>query len=115
MAVDISIESPSNLTIVITPKGAFDGFNHVARAGELVIYSREGETIRVSTSGGARFILLVGKPLEEPIAWYGPIVMNTWDEIRRAFEELERGTFIKQEPETRTIKGFLNPPAHLID
>ena len=42
-----------------------------------------------------RFLLISGKPIGEPIAWYGPIVMNTQEELRVAFEELEQGTFIK--------------------
>ena len=41
-----------------------------------------------------RFLLISGQPLGEPVAWGGPIVMNTQDELRRAFEELEDGTFI---------------------
>ena len=45
---------------------------------------------------GIRFLLVSGKPLEEPVAWYGPIVMNTEDELRRAYEELRAGTFIKK-------------------
>lgn len=44
---------------------------------------------------GMRFLLMAGKPLREPIAWRGPIVMNTDDELRTAFEELRAGTFIK--------------------
>jgi quercetin 2,3-dioxygenase len=43
-----------------------------------------------------RFLLVSGKPIEEPIAWYGPIVMNTQAELQRAFAELNDGTFIKQ-------------------
>jgi len=42
-----------------------------------------------------RFILLAGKPLKEPIAWGGPIVMNTQVELNAAFDELSKGTFIK--------------------
>ena len=42
-----------------------------------------------------RFLLISGKPLGEPIAWYGPIVMNTQEELRVAFDELDAGTFIK--------------------
>ena len=42
-----------------------------------------------------RFLLISGKPIGEPIAWYGPIVMNTQEELRVAFDELQRGTFIK--------------------
>jgi redox-sensitive bicupin YhaK (pirin superfamily) len=39
--------------------------------------------------------LVSGQPLREPVAWYGPIVMNTQDELRQAFEELHEGTFLK--------------------
>ena len=45
-----------------------------------------------------RFILFSGKALHEPVAWGGPIVMNTRDELDLAFEELNNGTFIKQKP-----------------
>ena len=44
---------------------------------------------------GVRFLFISGKPLNEPVAWYGPIVMNTQEELRIAFEEYEKGTFIK--------------------
>ena len=43
---------------------------------------------------GIRFLLVSGKPLEEPVAWYGPIVMNTQAELRQALTELRQGTFI---------------------
>lgn len=42
-----------------------------------------------------RFLLVTGKPLGEPIAWYGPIVMNTKEELRQAFQEYEDGSFVK--------------------
>ena len=44
---------------------------------------------------GIRFLLVSGQPLEEPVAWRGPIVMNTDDELRQAYAELQDGTFIK--------------------
>jgi redox-sensitive bicupin YhaK (pirin superfamily) len=44
---------------------------------------------------GVRFLLISGAPLEEPVAWHGPIVMNTQDELRQAMRELNNGTFIK--------------------
>jgi redox-sensitive bicupin YhaK (pirin superfamily) len=44
---------------------------------------------------GIRFLLVSGKPLEEPVAWYGPIVMNTQAELQEAFQELRKGTFLK--------------------
>lgn len=57
----------------------------------------EGDSITVSTKPkfNLRFMFFSGMPLSEPIAWGGPIVMNTRDELERAFEELQRGTFIK--------------------
>lgn len=62
---------------------------HSARRGKLIILTRDGDEITIRTDKKpARFLLMAGKPIEEPIAWYGPIVMNTWDEIRRVFNEL---------------------------
>lgn len=56
----------------------------------------QNEAVEVlSGNEGARFVLLAAKPLKEPIAWGGPIVMNTKEELNLAFEELEKGTFIK--------------------
>ncbi|MEM1667878.1 MAG: pirin family protein [Thermofilaceae archaeon] len=63
-------------------------------AGEFAVFDREGGPIRAEGEG--RFLLLSGRPLEEPIAWRGPIVMNTWEEILQAFRELQEGTFIKK-------------------
>jgi len=50
-----------------------------------------------SGAEGACFILLSGKPLNEPISWGGPIVMNTREELDLAFRELDNGTFIKHQ------------------
>lgn len=61
----------------------------------LVLFD-DGDEVRVSTEADSlRFLLVSGKPIGEPIAWYGPIVMNTQDELRVAFEEYRNGTFIK--------------------
>ncbi len=62
----------------------------------LVLYEREGEELRITASEQPlRFLLVSGKPIGEPVAWYGPIVMNTQEELRVAFEEYQQGTFIK--------------------
>lgn len=62
----------------------------------VVLFEREGDGILVTTTEKpVRFILVAGRPLGEPVAWYGPIVMNTQEELRIAFEEYEKGTFVK--------------------
>lgn len=67
----------------------------LAKKHSAVLFN-QGDVVRVSASKeGIRFVLLAGKPLEEPIAWGGPIVMNTQEELELAFSELEKGTFIK--------------------
>ncbi len=56
----------------------------------------DGDAVRIlGGSSGARFLFVAGTPLGEPVAWRGPIVMNTEEELRKAWEELEEGTFIK--------------------
>ncbi len=65
-------------------------------SNETLVLFDDGDQMMVSTEGDAvRFLLISGKPIGEPVAWYGPIVMNTEDELRIAFEEYHNGTFIK--------------------
>jgi len=55
-----------------------------------------GEEITVQAGEeGVRFLLISGAPIEEPVAWHGPIVMNTRDEIRTAMRDLNNGTFLR--------------------
>ena len=55
-----------------------------------------GHEVKVQAGeDGIRFLLVSGKPLEEPVAWYGPIVMNTQEQLRQAFNHLERGAFLR--------------------
>jgi hypothetical protein len=62
----------------------------------VILFEHEGDEIVVTTTDmPVRFLLVSGKPLNEPVAWYGPIVMNTQDELKVAFEEYKNGTFIK--------------------
>jgi len=61
----------------------------------LVLFDRGDEVTVEAGPEGIRFLLVSGKPLEEPVAWHGPIVMNTQQELRQAFEELQHGTFLK--------------------
>lgn len=67
------------------------------REGSLVLYEKGGNHISIAADKkAARFLLVSGKPLNEPIAWYGPIVMNTQAELRTAFQEYKDGTFVKE-------------------
>jgi redox-sensitive bicupin YhaK (pirin superfamily) len=61
----------------------------------LVLFDRGDEVVVQAGDEGIRFLLVSGKPIEEPVAWHGPIVMNTREELAQAFAELKRGTFIR--------------------
>jgi quercetin 2,3-dioxygenase len=61
----------------------------------LVVFDRGDEVTVQAGDEGIRFLLVSGKPLAEPVAWYGPIVMNTQQQLQQAFEELDAGTFLK--------------------
>jgi len=68
----------------------YDAKNH-----SLVLFDRGDEIVVQAGPEGIRFLLVSGKPLEEPVAWYGPIVMNTEEELRQAVAELHNGSFIR--------------------
>ena len=109
------VAEPTYLDISIPPNGAFShaiARDHAAfayifkgqgifEAGEPVPYPRlvvfgDGDQVSVRAADpGARFLLVSGKPLNEPIARWGPFVMNTQEEIEQTLEEIKNGTFIK--------------------
>ncbi|MFA5911704.1 MAG: pirin family protein [Vicinamibacterales bacterium] len=61
----------------------------------LVLFDSGDEITVTAGDEGIRFLLVSGRPLEEPVAWYGPIVMNSRSELQQAYAELQNGTFIK--------------------
>jgi redox-sensitive bicupin YhaK (pirin superfamily) len=61
----------------------------------LVLFDRGDEVMVQAGEDGVRFLLISGKPLGEPVAWYGPIVMNTQAQLQEAFTELREGTFLR--------------------
>jgi hypothetical protein len=63
----------------------------------LVLFDQGDEVVVQAGDEGIRFLLVSGQPLQEPVAWYGPIVMNTQKQLQQAFAELSAGTFLKQE------------------
>ncbi len=92
-----SHELPRGYTVfayVFAGKGAFDpAKKKTAATGSLVTFS-DGDAVEITAGDqGARFLLVSGKPLREPVAWRGPIVMNTEAELRVAFAEYAEGTF----------------------
>ncbi|MCX6539652.1 MAG: pirin family protein [Acidobacteria bacterium] len=75
----------------LVPQGAMD----VADNRSLVLFDSGDEVVVQAGDQGLRFLLVSGTPLQEPVAWRGPIVMNTQEELRTAFEEYQNGTFLK--------------------
>lgn len=73
---------------------AFDESDKVYKKNQLVLFNH-GEEIIAKAKSTAKFLFIGGKPLKQPIAWQGPIVMNTPEELHLAFEEYRNGTFIK--------------------
>jgi redox-sensitive bicupin YhaK (pirin superfamily) len=75
----------------------FDFKRECMMGSENLILFDDGDELTISTEEKpVRFLLISGKPIGEPVAWYGPIVMNTQEELRIAFEEYENGTFIRR-------------------
>ena len=74
-----NVEPVQELIDLITTQRSFELNSQTVQAGDQ----------------GIRFLLVSGKPIEEPVAWYGPIVMNTDEQLRQAMSELQAGTFIK--------------------
>ncbi len=122
--LDVSVPAGATLTFPVAPdhtvlayiidgKGYFDprrdafgyeavGVNYfeldrpcLFDSRHLIVYGA-GDSVEITTpDNSVRFLLFAGKPIHEPIAWYGPIVMNTQEELRVAFDEYRNGTFIK--------------------
>jgi redox-sensitive bicupin YhaK (pirin superfamily) len=101
-------ETPAGHTVfayVIGGQGSFgDNSRKFFADGQLALFS-DGDRISARASPeGIRFLLVSGKPLNEPVAWRGPIVMNTDEELQAAFEEYANGTFIKHtKPGTKRV------------
>jgi redox-sensitive bicupin YhaK (pirin superfamily) len=89
-------EGHTVLAYVLEGEGLFSPENRKpVGSGHLVLYDSGREVRITGARDSLRFLLISGKPLGEPVAWYGPIVMNTREELQLAFEEYRNGTFIK--------------------
>lgn len=83
------------IAYVIGGEGRFGGGRELYSNRTLVLLGDGDEVAAEPGNRSMRFLLVSGKPIREPVAWHGPIVMNTQEELRTAFDDLERGTFIR--------------------
>jgi len=84
------------MTEYVTDKGVSDPIAaHAVENRNLVLFDRGDEISVQAGPEGIRFLLVSGQPLKEPVAWHGPIVMNTREELIQAFDEYQKGTFLK--------------------
>jgi len=83
---------------VIEGEGRFEPGAKEAMGPEHIVLFGDGDSVSITALGAPlRFLLVSGRPLKEPVAWGGPIVMNTQEELRLAFDEYQRGTFLKHQ------------------
>jgi quercetin 2,3-dioxygenase len=105
--LDITVAEKSSFITVVDPEHTvfafvFEGSGYfddpqttLVNSGQLA-HLVDGDTIKITTGDSpVRFLLVTGKPLREPVAWHGPIVMNTQEEVTTAFREFREGTFVK--------------------
>ena len=86
---------PKNYTVfAYVVDGSIEVQDKTIMQGQCAVFG-EGDFVKIGSRNGSRFLFVSGEPLKEPVAWRGPIVMNTQEELDKAFEELDRGTFIK--------------------
>lgn len=88
----------NSFAYIIEGEGLFSPKNaRIFNKDQLVVFE-DGDVVEILTNGSKlRFLLISGNPISEPVAWSGPIVMNTDEEIRTAFAEYRNGTFLKHE------------------
>ena len=90
--------SHTTFAYIIEGEAKFDQFhNELIGKEQIILYEKNTvDSVKIQTDDKpVRFLLISGKPLNEPLAWYGPIVMNTQEELNTAFKEYNNGTFIK--------------------
>jgi redox-sensitive bicupin YhaK (pirin superfamily) len=105
--LDVSMPAGATFTHPVQPgytvfayvfdgQATFDDTRERAVGVQTLVTFKDGDGLEISSEAeSVRFLLVSGKPLNEPVAWYGPIVMNTQAELELAFEEYRNGTFLK--------------------
>ncbi|WP_152805374.1 pirin family protein [Alkalibaculum sporogenes] len=93
-----AIDTQSDKTLyiyIIEGSGIFDEEKGLVESKRAILFEQGDQLIVNASKDGIRFLLFEGSPLKEPIAWGGPIVMNTQEELTQAFKDLDEGNFIK--------------------
>jgi redox-sensitive bicupin YhaK (pirin superfamily) len=91
---EVQLDFPSNFNtgiLVVEGSAAING-NH-AETDHFALFKNDGETIDIKTSEDAVLLVLSGEPIHEPIAQYGPFLMNTWQELEQAIDDVNAGKF----------------------
>lgn len=93
---DLMLDLPEGHTAMLVVLGGHVTINGRDRVGEaeMLLLSREGDTVRIHADDDATILVLTGEPIDEPIAGYGPFVMNSEAEIRQAIDDFNSGKFI---------------------
>ena len=98
---DVTLDLPEGHTVILVVLGGHvtvsqpDGDGQQAGEAEALLLSRDGASVKIHADGDATKLVLTGEPIDEPIAGYGPFVMNTEDEIRQAVDDFNNGRFVK--------------------
>jgi redox-sensitive bicupin YhaK (pirin superfamily) len=83
----------SHNALAVVAEGRVQAGDRVAGAGELVLFANDADQLELTATEPSHVIILAGQPLDEPVVAYGPFVMNTFDEIRQAFVDVNAGKF----------------------
>lgn len=90
-----TLDDETLFVYLVAGSGSFGATQEVIKEKHAVLFSKGNGMTIAACADGLRFVLCQAKALHEPIAWGGPIVMNTRQELQKAFDELDKGTFIK--------------------
>jgi len=93
--VEIPVPKGETSFVLVADGDVIVAGDELVRKAQAAVLS-DGSAVTLSSDKGGRAMLISGSPLKEPVAWRGPIVMNTWEELAEAFDELADGTFIKE-------------------
>jgi redox-sensitive bicupin YhaK (pirin superfamily) len=91
---EVELNFPSNFnTGILVVEGSATVNDNDASTDHFVLFKNDGESIQIKTAEDAVLLVLSGEPINEPIAQYGPFLMNTWQELEQAIDDVNAGKF----------------------